>query len=57
MLFKGFLFFARADILLSEWKHCSNFGKGALQKQFCEIILQSGHWPKRRCHLKVFFYF
>ena len=21
---------------------------------FCEIILKSGHWPRRRCHLKVF---
>ena len=23
-------------------------------RHFCEIILKSGHWPRRRCCLKVF---
>ena len=23
-------------------------------EQFCEIILESGNWPGRRCRLKVF---
>ena len=23
-------------------------------KHFCEIILKLGHWPRRRCCLKVF---
>ena len=35
------------------WNHFSNFGKGALEKHFCEITLQSGHWHGR-CQLKVF---
>ena len=25
-----------------------------LEKHFCEIILKSGHWPQRRCCLKIF---
>ena len=32
------------------------FGRGSPKKHFCEIILKSGHWPMRRCHLKVFLY-
>ena len=33
--------------------HFSNFGRGSPKEHFCEIILKSGHWP-RRCCLKVF---
>ena len=40
-----------------EQYHFSNFGKGALEEHFCEIILKLGHWPGRRCPLKVFFLF
>ena len=40
--------------LVSEEYHSSNFGKGSPKKHFCEIILKSGHWFRRRCHLKVF---
>ena len=32
-----------------------NFGRGSPKEHFCEIILKSGHWPKRRCHLKKLF--
>ena len=24
---------------------------------FCEIILKSGHWSRRRCNLNLFFFF
>ena len=24
------------------------------KEHFCDIILKSGHWPARICHLKVF---
>ena len=34
----------------------SNFGKGALEEHVCEIILQSGPWPRRRCCLKIFLF-
>ena len=40
-----------------ELNHFSNFGRRSPKEHFCEIILKSGHWPKRRCRLKVFFYF
>ena len=35
-----------------EQNRFSNFGRGSPKEHFCEIILQSGHWPRRRCHLK-----
>ena len=34
----------------------SNFGRGLPKEQFCEIILKSDHWSRRRCHLTVFFF-
>ena len=34
-----------------ERNHFSNFDKGA-----CEMILKLGHWPGRRCCLKVFLF-
>ena len=37
--------------------HFSNFGKGVLEEYFCEIILQSGPWPRGRCCLKIVFFF
>ena len=33
-----------------------NFGRGSPKEHFCEIILKLGHWPRRRCRLKVFFF-
>ena len=32
----------------------ANFGSGSLKVHFCEIILKSGHWSRRRCHLELF---
>ena len=56
MLFKGFLFLALVAIFSAERNNFSNFGKGSLEEHFCEIILKSGHWPRRRCCLKVFYF-
>ena len=52
---KVFLILALTPFCLAEWNHFSNFGKGALEEHFCEIILKSGHWHGR-CHLKVFLF-
>ena len=41
----------------AEQNHFSNFGKGSLKKHFCESILKSGHWSRRRRHLKGFSFF
>ena len=32
-------------------------GYNVLEEHFCEIILKSGPWPRRRCCLKIFFFF
>ena len=56
MSFKGFLFFALVAILFSGTEQLSNFDRGSPKEHFCEIILKSGHWPRRRCHLKVFLF-
>ena len=34
----------------------SNFGGGSPKEPFCEIILKSVHWSRRRGHLKVFLF-
>ena len=57
MSFKGFLFFALVAILFSGAEQLSNFDRGSPKEHFCEIILKSGYWPRRRCHLKFFFLF
>ena len=57
MSFKGFFYFYLWwPFCLAEQNDFSNFGKGASEEHFCEIILKSGHWPGRRCHLKVFLF-
>ena len=43
---------ALAAILFSRVKH---FGRRSPKEQFCEIILKSGHWP-RKCPLKFFLF-
>ena len=57
MLLKVFLFLALVAILFSRANHFSNLGKGVLEEHFCEIILQLGPWPRRRCCLKIFLFF
>ena len=37
-----------------EQNHFSNFGEGSSKEHFCEIILKSAHWPRRKCGLNVF---
>ena len=54
MSFKGFSIFSSGDHFVQQSRtHFGNFGKGGYEKHFCEIILKSGHWTRRRC-LKVF---
>ena len=56
MSFKGFLFCALVAILFSGAEKLSNFDRWSPKEHFCEIILKSGHWSRRRCHLKVFLF-
>ena len=37
-----------------QWKDFSNFYRGSPKELFCEIILISVHWSKRRRHLRFF---
>ena len=56
MSFKGFLFFALVAILFSGAEQLSNSDRRSPKEHFCEIILKSGFWPRRKCHLKVFLF-
>ena len=58
MLFKNFSIFSSGGHFDQsvERNHFSNFGKWSPKEHFCEIILKLGHWPWRRCHLKVFLF-
>ena len=53
---KVFFFFCSVAILFSGAEQLSNFDRGSPKEHFCEIILKSGYWPGRRCHLKVFLF-
>ena len=35
-----------------ERNHFSIFGGGSPKEHFCEIILKSGNWPRKRCRSK-----
>ena len=37
-----------------EHNHLCNFDRGYFEEQFCEIMLNLGHWFRRRCGLKDF---
>ena len=39
----------------AERNHFCNFKRRYQESQFCEIILNSDQWFRRRCHLKYFF--
>ena len=56
MLFKGFFSsnFSFSDHFFIGTERFSNFGRGSPKENFSEIILKSGHSPRRRCCLKVF---
>ena len=38
----------------AEGNYLCNFGRGYQEEQFCEIILNSDQWFRRRYHLKIF---
>ena len=48
-----FLFLALVAIFVQRAEQFCNFGNGSPKKHFCEIILKSGHLPRRRCRLEV----
>ena len=52
---KGFLLFLALEAIFSFKQN--HFGKVAQEEHFCEIILKSDHWPKRRWCSKVFFFY
>ena len=57
MSFKGFSIFSSGDHFVQQSRTIlAILVKGNEEKHFCEIILKSGHWARRRC-LKVFFFF
>ena len=53
MSFKVFFLFL-ALVAISEQNHFNQFDRVSLKEHVCEIILKSGHWSRRRCHLKLF---
>ena len=56
MSFKGFSTFSFGGHFFSaERKHFNKFGRGSPKDHFCEMILKSSHWPRRRCRLFLFF--
>ena len=42
-----------AAILSSRADPFELFGRGSAKEHFCEIILKSGLWPRRRCRFKA----
>ena len=56
MSFKGFLFFAPVANFFSVVlrNHSSNFRKRSSKEHFCEIILKSDNWSRRRMSFKGF---
>ena len=59
MLFKDFSNFSFSGHFFSAMQnHFSNFGNGVMRnsEQAFEIILKSGHRPRRRCHLNIYLF-
>ena len=56
MSFKGFSIFSSGSFCSAKRNHLRNFGRGPLEEHFCANILKSGHWPKTRCCLKIFYF-
>ena len=58
MLFKGFSILSSSGHFVQQSRTILVIlVKGALEEHFCEIILQSGPWPRRRRCLKIFLFF
>ena len=54
MPFKTFFYFKLwRPFCSAERNNFSNFSRGSSMERFCDIILKSVHWSRRRCHLKV----
>ena len=54
MSLKGFsIFSSGCHFCSAKWNHYSNFGRGPVEEH---NILKSGHWPRKRCHLKIFLF-
>ena len=54
MSFKFFYLEFLQHFQSAEQKHLCNCGKGCYEKQYCEIILNLGHWFRKTCRLKHF---
>ena len=58
MSLKVFFFFSSGGLFVQQsGNDFSKLCKGAHKEHFCEIILKSNNWSKRRCRLKVVFFF
>ena len=57
MSFKGFSILNSGDHFVQQCRIIFAVLVKGDKRTFCEIILKSGHWPNRRCRLKVFFFF
>ena len=56
MSLKVFTFIAQAATMFRGAKRLLQFWQRVTQGTFCfQIILKSGYWSRRRCHLKVFY--
>ena len=51
-----FLFLALATFCAAKRSHFNIFGWGPLMKHFYANILKSGHWPRMRYRLKIFYF-
>ena len=55
MSFKGFSISSFGSHFVQH-NYLSNDGRWSPKEHFCEINMISGHWPTRRCCLKVFLF-
>ena len=54
MSFKCFFFISGGHFVQRSGTIVAILVEGHLRNIFCEIVLKSGHWSRRRCHLKFF---
>ena len=58
MLFKSFSIFSSGGHFVQQSRTIlAILVKGVLEEHFCEIILQSGPWPRRKSCLKILLFF
>ena len=56
MLYKGFSIFSSDGHFVQRSRTILAILIEEPKEHFCETISKSGHWPRRRCHLKVFLF-